>query len=106
MNERRVPAQRPGRHGRGRGARNTPRTSQERATPPPGTGSRGGWMSDPRTWPGRMWRQVISQALFIVLMLSGLGLVAVSAKSLDQAIIWGILVTSVVVALWIGREMR
>ncbi len=53
-----------------------------------------------------MRRQAISQALFVVLALSGLGLVAVSAKNLEEALVWGLLVMSVVVALWIGRAKR
>ena len=106
MNERRASVQRPGRRGRGKGARGAPRSTQERANQPPASGPRSDWRSDPRTWTARTWRKAVTQALFVVMAISGLALVAVSAKSLDQALIWGALVMSVVVAMWISRELR
>ena len=106
MTNRRAPAQHPRRAVRAGG---TPPASRTPPVQAPGSrvaGARLAWMSDPRTWTGHMWRQAISQALFVVLALSGLGLVAVSAKNLEQALVWGLLVMSVVVALWIGRAKR
>ncbi len=106
MTNRRAPMQHPRRAGRAAGAPPASRTPPVQAQGTRVTGARLAWMSDPRTWTGRIWRQVISQTLFVVLALSGLGLVAVSAKNLEQAVVWGLLVMSVVAALWIGRAKR
>ena len=106
MTNRRAPMQHPRRAGRAAGAPPASRTPPVQAPGTRVTGARLAWMSDPRTWTGRIWRQVISQTLFVVLALSGLGLVAVSAKNLEQAVVWGLLVLSVVVALWISRARR
>ena len=106
MSDRRASTRRRERAGRAVGGRSAPEARRTPPPPPRAGDVRVLLRTDPRTWSGPMWRQAISLLLFVVVALSGIGLVAVSAKNLQEAVIWGLLVLSVVVALWIMRAKR
>lgn len=106
MSDRRASTRRRERAGRAGNGGSAP-AARRMPPPPPRAGDvRVLLQSDPRTWSGPMWRQAISLLLFVILGLSGIGLVAVSAKNLQEAVVWTALVLSVVVALWIMRAKR
>ena len=60
----------------------------------------------PAGWSGARWRQVISLVLLAILALTGLASVTMSSTGLVPAVIMGVLVLSIVVAVGIGRALR
>ncbi len=66
----------------------------------------GGRPTGPRGWSGARWRQVISLALLAILALTGLATVAMSSTGPVPALVMGVLILSVVVAIGIARAAR
>ena len=66
----------------------------------------GGRPTGPRGWSGARWRQVISLVLLGILALTGLAAVAMSSTGTESAVIMGVLVLSVVVAVGLVRAAR
>ena len=66
----------------------------------------GGRRAGPAGWSGARWRQVISLVLLAILALTGLASVTMSSTGLVPAVIMGVLVLSIVVAVGIGRALR
>ncbi len=93
MNVRRGPAKRPDR---------PIQHARDGQRSPGGAGRPAG----PAGWSGARWRQVISLVLLGILALTGLAAVAMSSTGTESAVIMGVLVLSVVVAVGLVRAAR
>ena len=86
-----------------------PAPGSRRQATPPGRGRAAGLASRPTGPGGRswaFWRQMISLALFGILLLTGLALVAVSSTGLVPALVFGAIIVVLVVAVAVTRAAR
>lgn len=82
--------------------------NRRRATP--AGGGRVAALASRPTGPGgrswAFWRQMISLALFGILLLTGLALVAVSSTGVVPALVFGVIVVALVVSVAVTRAAR
>ena len=83
-----------------------PDRARQGATAGPGAGGGAARPSGPLGLSWAAWRQIASLVLLAILALAGLATVAMSSTGLVPAVIMGVLVLSVVVALGIVRAAR
>ncbi len=82
-----------------------PDRARQGATAGPAAGGAAG-SSGPWGLSWAAWRQIASYVLLGILALTGLASVAMSSTGLLPAVVMGVLVLSIVVAVGIGRALR
>jgi len=86
-----------------------PAPGSRRQATPSGRGRAAGLASRPTGPGGRswaFWRQMMSLALFGILLVAGLALVAVSSTGLVPALVFGLIIVALVVSVAITRAAR